>query len=281
MEPIQTTVGSPVRILITGAAGNIGYSLAFMISQGRMFGPSIQVILHLFDLPQMEDSLKGVRMELTDGAFDLLKGVVITSDPAVGFRDIDYAVLCGAKPRLQGMERKDLLTANAKIFQEQGKYFDTYAKKTVKVLVVGNPANTNALILSKNSPSIPEENFTALTRLDHNRALAQLSEKLKIESRKIRNITIWGNHSNTQYPDADYAIVENHKAGSFVCNMPVKSLVADDNWVQEEFIRTVQQRGSAVIAARKLSSAASAANAICDHMRDWILGTSEVFFNFF
>jgi len=278
MEPIQTTVASPVRILITGAAGNIGYSLAFMISQGRMFGPSIQVILHLFDLPQMEDTLKGVQMELTDGAFELLKGVVITSDPAEGFRDIDYAVLCGAKPRLQGMERKDLLTANAKIFKEQGKYLDTYAKKTVKILVVGNPANTNALILSKNSPSIHKENFTALTRLDHNRALAQLSEKLKIESRKIRNITIWGNHSNTQYPDADYAIVENHKAGRFLGTMPVKSLVADDNWVQEEFIRTVQQRGSAVIAARKLSSAASAANAICDHMRDWILGTSEVFF---
>lgn len=276
METIQISTASPVRILITGAAGNIGYSLSFMISQGRMFGPTTPVILHLFDLPQMEDALKGVQMELTDGAFDLLKGVVITSDPAVGFKDIDYAVLCGAKPRLQGMERKDLLTANAKIFQEQGKYFDTYAKKTVKVLVVGNPANTNALMLSKHSPSIPKENFTALTRLDHNRAIAQIADKLKIENRKIRNVTIWGNHSSTQYPDVDYAVVENHKAGSFVGNMPVKSLVADDKWVQGDFIKTVQQRGAAVIAARKLSSAASAANAICDHMRDWIMGTSEV-----
>jgi len=275
-----SSVADAFRIIITGAAGNIGYSLAFMISQGRMFGPNTPVILHLFDLPQMDDALKGLQMELTDGAFTLLKGVLITSDPAKGFRDIDYAVLCGAKPRLAGMERKDLLIANAMIFEEQGKYLDAYAKKTVKVLVVGNPANTNALILAKNSPSIPKENFSALTRLDHNRAIAQLAEKMRIDSCKIKNVTIWGNHSSTQYPDAEYAVVENHLMGSFVGNMPVKSLVADEKWVQGEFIKTVQQRGAAVIAARKLSSAASAANAICDHMRDWILGTAEVILKF-
>jgi len=268
----------PVKILITGAAGNIGYSLAFMISQGRMFGPSIPVILHLFDLPQMEETLKGVQMELTDCAFDLLKGIVITSDPSVGFKDLDYAILCGAKPRLQGMERKDLLTANAKIFEEQGKYFDTYAKKTVKVLVVGNPANTNCLMLSKNSPSIPKENFSALTRLDHNRAIAQIAEKLKVDNKKVKNVTIWGNHSSTQYPDAEYAVIENHKTSNFLGNLPVKSLIADDKWIQSEFIKCVQQRGAAVIAARKLSSAASAGNAICDHMRDWIIGTPEVIY---
>ncbi len=165
MENSSYYSSKPVRILITGAAGNIGYSLSFMIAQGRMFGDKIPVILHLFDLPQMEEALKGVHMELIDGAFDLLKGVVITSDPAIGFNHIDYAILCGAKPRLQGMERKDLLTANAKIFAEQGKYLDTYAKKTVKVLVVGNPANTNAIMLAKNSPSIPKQNFAALSRL--------------------------------------------------------------------------------------------------------------------
>lgn len=276
MENITQAKSHPVRILITGAAGNIGYSLSFMISQGRMFGLNTPVILHLFDLPQMEEALKGVRMELVDCAFDLLKGVVITSDPAVGFNDIDYAVLCGAKPRLQGMERKDLLTANAKIFQEQGNFFDTYAKKSVKVLVVGNPANTNALMLAKNSPSIPSKNFSALTRLDHNRAIAQLAERIKVDNKKVKNVTIWGNHSSTQYPDADYAVVEGHMVGNFIGNMPLKSLIADEKWVQGEFIKNVQQRGGAVIAARKLSSAASAANAICDHMRDWTLGTQEV-----
>lgn len=271
------------RILITGAAGNIGYALAFMISQGRMFGPKVPVILHLFDLPVMEEALKGVSMELTDCAFELLKGVVITSDPAIGFKDIDYAVLCGARPRGPGMERKDLLTANAKIFQDQGKFFDQYAKKSVKVLVVGNPANTNALILLKNAPSISPQNFSALTRLDHNRAIAQIAEKLHVDNKQIKNVTIWGNHSSTQYPDIEYASVQNFKSQNFEGAIPVKSLISDDKWSQVDFIKTVQQRGAAIIAARKLSSAASAANAICDHMKDWILGTEDVniFYNFY
>ena len=266
----------PVRVLITGAGGNIAYSLSFMIAQGRMFGPSVGVIIHLFDLPQNLNTLKGLSMELFDGAFDLVKGIVYSTDPTVAFKDIDYAVLCGAKPRSQGMERKDLLTANAKIFEEQGKYFDKYAKKTVRVCVVGNPANTNALILCKNAPSINPKNFTALTRLDHNRAISQLSEKLKIENEKIKNVVIWGNHSSTQYPDIDYAYVDNHNTGNFFANIPIKSLIADNKWVEGEFMKTIQQRGAAIIAARKLSSAASAASAACDHIRDWFLGTPEV-----
>lgn len=266
----------PVRVLITGAGGNIGYALTFMIAQGRMFGPNQSVILHLFDLPQNEGAMKGVSMELFDGAFDLLKGIVYSVKPEVAFKDVDYAVLCGAKPRSQGMERKDLLSANAKIFEEQGKYFDKFAKKNVKVLVVGNPANTNALILSKNAPSINPRNFTALTRLDHNRAISQMSAKLKVDNERIKNITIWGNHSATQYPDLDYAYIENFSAPGFSGNVPIKSLTADDKWVQGEFMKTVQQRGAAIIAARKLSSAASAASAACDHMRDWFLGTQEV-----
>jgi malate dehydrogenase len=261
----------PVRVLITGAAGNIGYSLAFMIAQGRMFGQHQSVILHLFDLPPAAGALKGIAMELTDGAFKLLKGIVHSVEPAVAFKDIDYAIMCGARPRTQGMERKDLLSVNAKIFEEQGKYFDTYAKKTVKVCVVGNPANTNALILAKNAPSINIRNFTALTRLDHNRAISQLSERLRIDNNQFKNFIIWGNHSATQYPDVEYCTVEQ---GDNV--YPVKSLIADDKWVQGEFIKTVQQRGTAIIAARKISSVASTATAACDHMRDWVLGTKEV-----
>ncbi len=267
----------PVRVLITGAGGNIGYSLSFMIAQGRMFGPYQEVILHLFDLPMNQNSLKGLSMELLDGAFELVKGIVHTVDPVVAFKDVDYAVLCGAKPRTQGMERKDLLTGNAKIFEEQGKYFDKYAKKTVKVCVVGNPANTNALILAKNAPTINPKNFSALTRLDHNRSVSLLSERLKLDNHKITNVVIWGNHSSTQYPDIDYSYVENQCLGNLITNVPLKSLVNDDKWVQSEFIKTVQQRGSAIIQARKLSSAASAASAACDHMRDWFLGTDEVY----
>lgn len=271
---------APVTILITGASGNIGYSLSFMIAQGRMFG-SQPIILHLFDLPSNATSLKGLAMELTDGAFPILKGIVDSVDPAVAFKDVDYAILCGAKPRSQGMERKDLLTANAKIFEEQGKYFDKYARKNVKVCVVGNPANTNALILSKNAPTISPKNFTALTRLDHNRAISQISDKLKVDNEKVKNLTIWGNHSSTQYPDIDYAILEGINLDSYTkAYVPVKSLIGNDKWVEGEFIKTVQQRGAAIIQARKLSSAASAATAACDHMRDWVLGTAPVIYLF-
>lgn len=267
---IKNDVKEPVRVLVTGASGNIGYSLCFMISQGRMFGANQPVILHLFDLPNNLGRLNGLGLELTDGAFKLLKGIVYSTDPAVAFKDVDYAIMCGARPRTQGMERKDLLSVNSKIFEEQGKYFDMYAKKTVKVCVVGNPANTNALILAKNAPSINFKNFTALTRLDHNRAVAQLSEKLKLDYDRIKNVIIWGNHSTTQHPDIDYCIVEDSDN-----TYPIKSMIADDKWIQNEFIKTVQQRGAAIIAARKMSSVASTATAICDHMRDWIIGTPD------
>jgi len=276
LKKVEDKNREPVRVLITGASGNIGYALSFMISQGRMFGDQ-PVVLHLFDLPNNLTSLKGLAMELMDGAFDVLRGIVYSVDPAVAFKDVDYAIMCGAKPRSQGMERKDLLSANAKIFEEQGRYFDQYARKNVKVLVVGNPANTNALILSKNAPTINPWNFTALTRLDHNRAVAQIAERLNIENSKIKNVTIWGNHSATQYPDVDFAYIHNHNFDqTFTTSAPIKSLVNNDKWVQGEFIKTVQQRGAAIIQARKLSSAASAASASCDHMRDWILGTAPV-----
>jgi malate dehydrogenase len=273
----------PLRVLVTGASGNIGYAITFMIAQGRMLGDQ-PLILHLFDLPSNLNSLKGLNLELTDGSFENLKGIIYSVDPAIAFKDVDYAILCGAKPRTQGMERKDLLSANAKIFEEQGKYFEKYARNTVKVCVVGNPANTNALILSKNAPSINPRNFTALTRLDHNRAVAQISEKLNVGNEQIKNVTIWGNHSATQYPDVDYSYVECLKLDSNIkANVPVKSLLGNEKWVQTDFIKSVQQRGAEIIQARKLSSAASAASSACDHMRDWILGTSPVFkiyFNF-
>lgn len=267
---------SPLRVLITGAAGNIGYALVFMIAQGYMFGKNQGVILHLFDLPTNEKKVNGVAMELFDGAFEILKGIVVSSDPSIAFKDVEYAILCGAKPRSKGMERKDLLSGNAKIFEEQGKFFDKYAKKTVKVVVVGNPANTNALILSKNAPSINSRNFTALTRLDHNRAISQISERIRVENAKIKNIIIWGNHSATQYPDTDNAYIENYQSNNFIGNVPLKALVNDEKWIQNDFMKTVQQRGAAIIGARGLSSAASAASAACDHMRDWFLGTEDV-----
>jgi len=268
---------NPVRVLITGACGNIGYALSFMIAGGKMFGDFQPIILHLFDLPGFEGKLKGQYMELLDGAFSLLSGIVYSTDPSVAFKDVDYAVLCGAKPRSAGMERKDLLTGNAKIFEQQGKYFDQYASKNVKVCVVGNPANTNALICAKNAPTISPRNFSALTRLDHNRAVAQISDRLSIPSDKIKNLTIWGNHSSTQYPDIDYSFIKSHNFGSIITtNVPVKSLISDDKWVYGEFIQTVQQRGAAIIKERKLSSAASAASAACDHMRSLVLGTEEV-----
>lgn len=259
-----------LRVCITGAAGQIGYALVFMIAQGRMFGPYQKVILHLLDLPVMEKSLEGVKMEIDDGAFPLVQDVICATTPAVGFKDIDVALLVGAKPRGPGMERKDLLRDNGNIFKSQGKDLEKYAKKTVKVCVVGNPANTNALICSMNAPSIPKENFTALTRLDQNRAMAQVAQKVGCPVDNVKNVIIWGNHSATQYPDVNHATIVGSPIEGFTSN--AKSSL-DEKWLKEVFLSKVQKRGAEIIEARKLSSAASAANAVCDHMHDWMLGT--------
>ncbi len=266
-----TTKKSPKRVLITGACGNIGYAITFMIAQGRLLGNDQPVILHLFDLPHMKDALLGLKMEVLDGAFSLVKGVITTSDPEEGFSEVDFAILCGARPRSKGMERKDLLSLNGKIFEEQGKYFDKYSNKNVKVCVVGNPANTNCLVLIKNAPSINPRNFTALTRLDHNRMIAQIGEKIgELDLDKIKNCTIWGNHSSTQYPHIDYGVLDNDEIA-----LPLVPLINNKDWIENEFILNVQQRGAKIIEARKLSSAASAASAACDHIRDWVLGTND------
>jgi malate dehydrogenase len=236
-----------------------------------MFGPYQPVILHLLDLPQMEKSLKGLEMELKDGAFPLLAGIVATAKIEEAFKKIDVACLVGARPRGPGMERKDLLTANAAIFKDQGAALDKYAKKSVKVVVVGNPANTNALIASKNAPSIPKKNFTALTRLDQNRAVTQIADKVGTKVENVKNIIIWGNHSATQYPDITHSTILNYPQEGFVETTP--AAVNDTEWTNGKFISDVQKRGAAVIAARNLSSAASAANGACDHIHDWIVGT--------
>lgn len=261
---------APLRVCVTGAAGQIGYALLFMIAQGRMFGPYQKVIIHLLDLPVMEKSLEGVKMEIDDGAFPLVHEVVVATSPDVGFKDIDVALLVGAKPRGPGMERADLLRDNGKIFQAQGKALDKHAKKSVKVCVVGNPANTNALICSLNAPSIPKENFTALTRLDQNRAAAQVAQKVGVPVENVRNVVIWGNHSATQYPDVSHSTIVDYPTDGFTDNG--KSSL-DEQWLKEVFIPKVQKRGAEIIAARKLSSAASAANAVCDHIHDWLVGT--------
>lgn len=255
----------PVRVVVTGAAGQIGYSLIFRIAAGDMLGPDQPVILQLLEITPALGALAGVVMELNDCAFPTLAGVVPTDDPAVAFKDADYALLVGAMPRKQGMERKDLLTANSAIFSVQGKALNEHAKPTVKVLVVGNPANTNALIAQQNAPNIDPRNFTAMTRLDHNRALSQLAEKLGCHTTDIHKMTIWGNHSATQYPDIHHATVKGAAASALV----------DMDWVKDPFIPVVQQRGAAIIKARGASSAASAASAAIDHIRDWALGTPE------
>jgi len=263
---------SPIRVCITGAAGQIGYSLIFLVANGDMFGEDQPLILHLLDIPQMMGVLNGVVMEIEDCAFPLVKGIVATGQALEGFKDVDYAILVGSMPRREGMERKDLLKANCGIFKEQGKALNTVAKKHVKVLVVGNPANTNCLIAIASAPDLPKSNFTCLTRLDHNRALSQLSKKLNVSIEKVSNVIIWGNHSRTQYPDVTHAYVV-HSDGS---HQPIrKALSQSEDWLNSEFISTVQQRGGAVIAARKLSSAASAAKAITDHMHDWVFGTKN------
>jgi malate dehydrogenase len=255
----------PARVAITGAAGQIGYQLAFRVASGQLLGPGQPVILQLLEIPPALGALRGVEMELADCAFPLLAGIVATDQPEAAFGDADYALLVGAKPRGPGMERKDLLTENAKIFSAQGKALNAHAARKVRVLVVGNPANTNALIALSNAPDLDPARFTAMTRLDHNRALAQLGAKTGAAVRDVRRMTIWGNHSATQYPDVSHATVGGR---------PVPSLV-DGAWVRDQFIPTVQQRGAAIIKARGASSAASAASSAIDHVRDWALGTPD------
>jgi malate dehydrogenase len=257
----------PVRVAVTGAAGQIGYALLFRIASGQMLGPDQPVILQLLEIPQAVGALEGVRMELDDCAFPLLAGVVPTDDPATAFADADYALLVGAMPRKDGMERADLLSANGAIFTVQGQALSDAASPDVKVLVVGNPANTNALIAMNNAPKIPDGQFTAMTRLDHNRAVAQLAAKARAAVADVTNMTIWGNHSATQYPDVFHARVGGIPG--------FEAAGGDQAWLEGEFIPTVQQRGAAVIKARGLSSAASAANAAIGHMRSWALGTAE------
>jgi len=253
----------PVRVAVTGAAGQISYSLLFRIAAGQMLGNDQPIILQLLEIPPAMGALGGVVMELDDCAFPLVQGIVATDNPAIAFKDADYALLVGSRPRGPGMERKDLLEANAAIFSVQGKSLNDHAKKSVKVLVVGNPANTNSLIAQRNAPDLDPRQFTAMTRLDHNRALTQIAQKTGKHVTDVKGLTIWGNHSATQYPDLHHAKVAGQDALSLV----------DQAWIESDFIPTVQQRGAAIIKARGLSSAASAANAAIEHMRDWALGT--------
>ncbi len=255
---------TPVRVAVTGAAGQIGYSLLFRIASGEMLGRDQPVILQLLEITPALNALKGVVMELDDCAFPLLAGMVQSDDPNVAFKDADIALLVGARPRSKGMERKDLLEANGAIFTVQGKALNDVAKRSVKVLVVGNPANTNAYIAMNSAPDLPNENFTAMLRLDHNRALSQLASKTGEPVDSIEKLIVWGNHSPTMYPDYRFATI----AGK-----PAPKVVNDDTWYRDTFIPTVGKRGAAIIEARGLSSAASAANAAIDHVRDWVAGT--------
>jgi malate dehydrogenase len=254
-----------VKVTVTGAAGHIGYALLFRIASGAMFGQEQPVILRLLEIPQSMSALSGVRMELEDCAFPLLHDIVTTDDAAIGFRDTDYAILVGAKPRSKGMERKDLITENAKIFANQGRAINDHASSDVRVLVVGNPANTNALIAAANAPDLDRSQFTAMTRLDHNRALGQLANKTNTLVADITRMTVWGNHSLTQYPHIDNCLIN---------GKPVFDLVTRD-WAIDHFIPKIQRRGAEIIEARGLSSAASAADAVVDHVHDWALGTRQ------
>jgi malate dehydrogenase len=257
-----------MRVAVTGAAGQIGYSLLFRIAGGEMLGKDQPVILQLLEIPdeKVQKALKGVIMELDDCAFPLLQDVVPASDPMVAFKDADVALLVGARPRGPGMERKDLLEANGKIFAPQGNALSEGASRDVKVLVVGNPANTNCLITMKNAPKLKPANFSAMMRLDHNRALTQVAQKVGKPVSSVRKMTVWGNHSSTQYPDLFHAEVDGQKAAR---------LINDQQWIENDLIPTIQKRGAAIIEARGLSSAASAANAAMDHVRDWMYGTRE------
>ena len=260
------TTKDPVRVAVTGAAGQIGYSLLFRIASGHLLGPDQPVILHLLEITPALDALKGVGMELEDCAFPLLAGMVQTDDPNIAFGDVNYAMLVGSRPRSKGMERKELLEANGAIFTVQGKALSDNAASDVRILVVGNPANTNSLIAMNNAPNIPNDRFTAMTRLDHNRAIAQVATKTGTTVSDITKMTIWGNHSATQYPDLFHAEVNGRVAAD---------LIDDQGWLESDFIPTVQQRGAAIIEARGLSSAASAANAAIDHIHTWVHGTPE------
>lgn len=256
---------TPVHIAVTGAAGQISYSLLFRLASGSLLGPEQPIVLHLLEIPPALGTLQGVVMELKDCAYPLLRSVVITDDPKIAFQDVDYAFLVGARPRGAGMERKDLLEVNAAIFSAQGKALNEVAHRHVKVLVTGNPANTNALIALKNAPDLNPVNFSAMTRLDHNRAISLLAEKCGVLSTDVKNMTIWGNHSTTQYPDLHHVKVKERDALSLV----------DNDWFVNDFIPTVQQRGAAIIKVRGQSSAASAANAAIEQMKSWALGTEE------
>lgn len=256
---------APVRVTVTGAAGQISYSLLFRIAAGDMLGKDQPVILQLLEITPALKALQGVAMELDDCAFPLLAGIVCTDDPNVAFKDADYALLVGARPRGPGMERKDLLSANAAIFSVQGKAINDHASRNIKVLVVGNPANTNALIAQRNAPAINPRQFTAMTRLDHNRGLTQLAQKTGKTVNDVKKLIIWGNHSATQYPDVHHASVDGKKAIELI----------DQTWYEADYIPTVQQRGAAIIAARGASSAASAASAAIDHIRTWALGSAD------
>ena len=256
---------TPVTVTVTGAAGQIGYALLFRIASGAMLGDDQPVRLNLLDITPALDALEGVRMELDDCAFPLLAGITCSDDPNIAFADTDYALLVGARPRGPGMERKDLLEANAAIFSAQGQAMNAVASRNIKVLVVGNPANTNALIAMHNAPDIAGTQFTAMTRLDHNRAITQIAQKTGTRTTDVTHMTIWGNHSATQYPDLYTTRIDGKSAIDLV----------DQTWFEDTFIPTVQQRGAAIIKARGASSAASAANAAIDHMRTWALGTAE------
>lgn len=260
----------PVRVLVTGAAGQIGYALVPMIARGVMLGLDQPIILHMLDIPPAAEALNGVKMELVDAAFPLLKGVVATTDVVEACKGVNIAIMVGGFPRKEGMERKDVMSKNVSIYKSQASALEEHAARDVKVLVVANPANTNALILKEFAPSIPEKNITCLTRLDHNRALGQIAERLGAQVSAVKNVIIWGNHSSTQYPDVHHAVVTTEHGEE-----PVQKLVCDDTWLRGEFISTVQQRGAAIIKARKLSSALSAASSACDHIRDWVLGTPK------
>lgn len=268
-SPVAATK-KPVVVTLTGGAGNIAYAMIFPIGQGRLLGPDQPIELRLLEIPQAIKALEGVVMEINDGAFPLITKVVATSDYKTAFEGTDIALLVGAKPRSADMVRADLLKANAAIFAGQGKALNQYASRDVKVLVVGNPANTNALIASHNAPDLPARNFHAMTRLDENRAISQIATRTGAPTGAIKNVVIWGNHSATQYPDVNHAYI----VGANGQKTPVKQAVNDDKWLTETFIPTVQKRGGAIIKARGKSSAASAGNAALDHIRSWVLGTA-------